>query len=54
MIGNAQRPIFYHGFGFIILDLETFAKVSLTFIIWNKFIKKGDLKTKFEGFSKLS
>lgn len=27
MIGNAQRPLYYHGFGVAILDLETFTKV---------------------------
>lgn len=28
MIQNAQKPIHYHGFGFIILELETFMQVS--------------------------
>lgn len=28
MIGNAHRPLFYHGFNFAILDLETFSKVN--------------------------
>lgn len=28
MIGNSQRRIYYRGFGFITLDLETFSKVS--------------------------
>lgn len=28
MIGNAQRPLYYHGFGVAILNLETFTKVS--------------------------
>lgn len=27
MIGNAQRPIFYNGFGFTVLNLETFCRV---------------------------
>lgn len=27
MIGNGHRPVFYHGFGIAILNLETFAKV---------------------------
>lgn len=27
MIGNTQRPLFYHGFGICILNLETFTKV---------------------------
>lgn len=28
MIGNTQKPIYYHGFGFAILNLETFTQVS--------------------------
>lgn len=28
MIGNAQRPVYYHGFGVAILNMETFSKVS--------------------------
>lgn len=28
MMANAQRPIYYHGFGVAILNLETFLKVS--------------------------
>lgn len=28
MIANSQRPIYYHGFGVVILNLETFTKVS--------------------------
>lgn len=28
IIGNAQEPIFYHGFQVVILDLETYTKVS--------------------------
>lgn len=27
MIGNMNRPLYYHGFGIVILELETFAKV---------------------------
>lgn len=27
LIANAQRPIFYHGFGIAVLNLETFCKV---------------------------
>lgn len=34
MIQNTQRPLFYHGFGVCILDLETFAKVSVFFTIF--------------------
>lgn len=30
MIANAQRPIFYHGFHVIILNLETFGNVSFS------------------------
>lgn len=29
MIENMQRPLYYHGFGIVNLDLETFAKVSV-------------------------
>lgn len=29
MIANAQRPLKYHGFRIIFLDLETFCKVDL-------------------------
>lgn len=28
MLGNAQRPVFYDGFGIAILNLETFSKVT--------------------------
>lgn len=28
MIGNAQQPLYYHGFGMAILNLQTFTKVS--------------------------
>lgn len=27
MIGNTQRPLYYHGFGISILNLETFSTV---------------------------
>lgn len=27
MIGNANRPLYYHGFGFTILDLKTFSSL---------------------------
>lgn len=30
MIGNAQRPICYHGFGVAVLNLETFLKARKT------------------------
>lgn len=29
MITNIQRPLYYHGFGVAILELETFVKVNL-------------------------
>ncbi|XP_031638083.1 odorant receptor 85c-like isoform X2 [Contarinia nasturtii] len=32
MIGNMHRPIFYHGFGFFILNLETFTKLLKTVV----------------------
>lgn len=28
IIGNAHKPFFYHGLGIVVLDLESFAKVS--------------------------
>lgn len=28
MIENIQRPLYYHGFGLAILDLETFTRVN--------------------------
>lgn len=31
MIQNAQRPLYYHGFHVMRLDLETFTKVSLPY-----------------------
>lgn len=31
MIGNMQRPIYYHGFGVAVLNLETFCKVTEIF-----------------------
>lgn len=37
MIGNGQQPLFYHGFGIAVLNLETFSKVRGTIInqiIW--------------------
>lgn len=30
-IGNAHRPLFYHGFGIAILNLDTLTNVSLAF-----------------------
>lgn len=33
MIENMQRPLYYHGFGMVILDLETFTKVSYIYLI---------------------
>lgn len=44
MIGNAQQPLYYHGFGMAILNLQTFTKVSklLGFQIVN-FQKKSSL-----------
>lgn len=32
MIENMQKPLYYHGFGIVNLDLETFAKVSVFYI----------------------
>lgn len=32
MITNIQRPLYYHGFGVAILELETFVKVNLNWI----------------------
>lgn len=42
MIGNTQKPQFYHGFGVFVLSLETFAAVSMfrlesinvSFLVW--------------------
>lgn len=34
MIGNAQRPIYYHGFGMAVLNLETFGKVKFSCFEW--------------------
>lgn len=31
MIANMQKPLYYHGFGVIYLELETFTRVSLRF-----------------------
>lgn len=31
MISNTQKPLYYHGFGMIILNLETFSKVKKQF-----------------------
>lgn len=37
IIGNMQRPMFYHGFGVAVLNLETFCKVIfLNYIFQNK------------------
>lgn len=37
MIGNAQRPLYYHGFGIAVLNLETFCRVRKKIIesFWN-------------------
>lgn len=34
MIGHAQQPLFYHGYGMVELNLETFARVSKTGITY--------------------
>lgn len=31
MIQNAQQPLYYHGYGMVILKLETFCKVNENF-----------------------
>lgn len=31
MIANAQKPIHYHGFGVIVLELKSFASVKIQF-----------------------
>lgn len=36
MIGNAQKPLNYHGFGVAVLNLETFSKVNELFIKRNR------------------
>lgn len=33
MIANSQKPIYYHGFGVAILNLETFCKVILSSVL---------------------
>lgn len=33
MIQNAQKPLCYHGFGMVAMDLNTFAGVSETFFM---------------------
>lgn len=37
MIGNAQIPLYYHGFRMVFLNLETFSKVSRFFIEKKKY-----------------
>lgn len=44
MIQNTQRPLFYHGFGIAILNLETFLKV------WIFILKVFTFLTVFEHF----
>lgn len=39
MIGNAQRPVYYHGLGIVILSLETFGNVIKTVISYYMAIK---------------
>lgn len=34
MIENAQRPIYYHGFGVAVLNLETFMRVRMLHPAW--------------------
>lgn len=29
MISHAQKPLYYHGYGFVHLDLQLFSKVSI-------------------------
>lgn len=36
MIGNMQRPIYYHGFGVAVLNLETFCKVTKNYFNFEK------------------
>ena len=37
MIQNMQRPLYYHGFGVVVLNLETFTKVMIASKIRNIF-----------------
>lgn len=32
MIRSAQRPLFFHGYGMFVLNLETFTQVLMTFL----------------------
>lgn len=32
MIANYQKPIYYHGFGIAVLNLETFVKVRIQYV----------------------
>lgn len=34
MIADMQRPVYYHGFGILVLDLETFANVRIYRLIY--------------------
>lgn len=38
MIANIQKPIYYHGFGVIYLNLETFTDVSVEDIFWHSVV----------------
>lgn len=46
MIGNTQQPIYYNGFGLVVLNLEAFGKVSgiLTVNIPSKFMNSKNRK----------
>lgn len=42
MIGNAQRPFYFHGLGLIVLNLESFAsvRINLPFVFENNRLKE--------------
>lgn len=37
IIGDTQQPLYYHGFGIALLNLETFSKVHINIIISQPF-----------------
>lgn len=46
MIQNSQKPLYYHGFGFFVLNLENFTDVSLKFENYTDF---GKYKPEFQA-----
>lgn len=47
MIGNMQRALYYRGFGVLVLNLETFTKVSVKLTVFEQFGSNDSIKQMF-------